>query len=696
MIRRPARGERTNCSEADDLLPFRLQDLCFLVVINDLAHYSVSLLASLPRWLRERLLNSIPVLDLCRLEHTAVTSGIEIDKLWNKRSLRYRHAKSNIAPGYPHSISYGGHRHRVGGDKPVNYESKLQHLFHLTVGRDGSERGGIAHHWSPNHTGTPQESCTNQIISVLQNLKEEPGTKLTSAREKFLSKIVSDILSGSSCSDVISSLTSIQGLHLLSDLIHNWSLSPQQRSDLLIKQATALEVKVYPQAPAPAVRQPVVVVRQQHDQVLLTPHRPLSLRHGEDSNPLRLLSLLADDCNAHPASASLHISMISEQILHALYAGRFAQDSGSRVSACSEMCMSSMKHFLSQVEVLRLKSDNYADVGVMVSMIEAAMFEGRLKYLFCILPDLYDDIIQSLSNVFTLQNIRELVLDLDDLYLLSLSKLLQGFMTAPCSSTQQLTISVKKRVPFPDTFDVADLATLKVGEFYVPQCAAEHKKLHFSFRQSRRLEVLRILLQLPTVRLKEICLDGDFKYVHLCSLHPDLQVTKLVIDIGKMDSQVASTPCISLLKKPMLQEISIGGHWGHYVEVKLSVMQGFRERGPLPPLRRILLKSDTDMSGLSEDEYRGVWDAIFSLSRLDQLEVVLGKGLIDENSVNTIKASWAESKVECRLKQISVTPALDFDVDIDVLSQFAQGYFIRFKDPIRRPFNTVAKLPQMD
>ena len=39
-------------------LPFYLQDLCLLVVINDLGSYSTELLASLPYWLRHRLLDA--------------------------------------------------------------------------------------------------------------------------------------------------------------------------------------------------------------------------------------------------------------------------------------------------------------------------------------------------------------------------------------------------------------------------------------------------------------------------------------------------------------------------------------------------------------------------------------------------------------------------------------------------------------
>ena len=63
-------------------LPFFLQDLCLLVVINELDHYPTERLASLPQWMCYRILSSAPALDLARLESTPVANGIDTDKIW--------------------------------------------------------------------------------------------------------------------------------------------------------------------------------------------------------------------------------------------------------------------------------------------------------------------------------------------------------------------------------------------------------------------------------------------------------------------------------------------------------------------------------------------------------------------------------------------------------------------------------------
>ena len=74
-------------------LPLSLQDLCLVVVINDLDSYPVELLASLPHWLRYHLLNNLPVLDLCRLDHTPIARGINVDEIWTSLRIPGRFRK---------------------------------------------------------------------------------------------------------------------------------------------------------------------------------------------------------------------------------------------------------------------------------------------------------------------------------------------------------------------------------------------------------------------------------------------------------------------------------------------------------------------------------------------------------------------------------------------------------------------------
>ena len=79
---------KKNDSESFEIccpLPFYLQDLCLLVIINELDCYPTELLTSLPYWLRYRILNNVPALDLARLEHTSVANGINTAEIWKSR-----------------------------------------------------------------------------------------------------------------------------------------------------------------------------------------------------------------------------------------------------------------------------------------------------------------------------------------------------------------------------------------------------------------------------------------------------------------------------------------------------------------------------------------------------------------------------------------------------------------------------------
>ena len=109
-------------------------------------------------------------------------------------------------------------------------------------------------------------------------------------------------------------------------------------------------------------------------------------------------------------------------------------------------CTSVMNSTLRNVVILRLQCEEYSFIGVMISITQSATTKGndfQLKQLFCTMPILYIDIVQPLSNLFLLQSFQKLNLELDEVYLLSLSKLLQGFMTALCACGQQLTIHLK-------------------------------------------------------------------------------------------------------------------------------------------------------------------------------------------------------------------------------------------------------------
>ena len=622
--------ESSDVLRVDDLLPLPLQDLSLLKVVNDVDAYPVDLLASLPRWLRYRLLNNLPALDLCRLDHTPVAKDIDVEELWKTRNTELRTGLNDFA-----YVSCRG---------TTDY-------FDLSIGFNS-----LQHALSPSESNLANSYFFTLKTEVDSAIRSSTKKERVSARDRFIIWFISDVLSRAHYANTFNSrVTSIDGLKLLKNLTsdHSIPITEKFSSTLWWKQYTCLKV----------------------EGTELVPHR-LQSDYSED-NPQHLLTILASSRCPRLANVCIHVNSLSQYIRDALYIGKFAKDNGSTISRQSETYRSVMKSILSRVEVLLLKCDKYSNVGVMNDMIQAATSERsecKLRFLFCITPDLYVDIVQPLSNVFTLQNFEELFLELDDTYLLSLSELLRSFMTTPCTTKQRLTIQTNTKLRFSEGVRLADLASLELGGVDVPQCAIEHKELRFSW-----MGVLHLLLQLPTIHLNKVRID-DSEYLHLCASHPDFSVENLTIGTSEtlpFSRLTYQEDFATLLKMPTLREISIHGYWCH--EAKVGVILGLQRRSrSAPALRRISL--DSHLGGLNSKEYRPLWDAIFSLPELDQFSIELGAKFAD---VDLIYERWTKIQPKSRLKYLDIRPFLS-EVDTSILSQIALDHYARTKGNLRR------------
>ena len=593
--------------DVDTLLPLPLQDLSLLKVINDLDAYPVDLLASLPRWLRYRLLNNLPALDLCRLDHTPVAKGIDVDEFWKPilRELisRYTDRRDSCVTSLIYNVR-----------RPVD-EVNSQPLFDLDIAV--THRSRVTRHrlWSRSiRNPFPKQlsAAEERLRAAFKELRQKDEcNNIPSVRKGFLLEVLAIILSEPDYTGIKDTLASISGLTLLKSLMPDQSHSFRLKhsNDIWKKQAVAINMCVHSRH-NPRRRSEI------EERLLFTPlHLSTTFNEENDENNLqKILSLVSTHC-PQLSSITIHIDDMLKQVQQALYVARFAQDNGLQLSTLSKACTATVNIALRQVEILRLGCDDYSSVGIMTGMIEAATSDGnecKLKCLFCALPDLYTDIIKPLSGVFSLPNFHHLILEVKAFYMLSLSKLLFAFLTAPCSHKQHLTIEVDKlkldrhewnlldsdvsgaSIRIPDELDVADLATFDMGGVTVPQCAVEHKVLHPSKSSP---SVIHLVLQLPTVRLNELHVDS-IKNLHLCSLHPDLQVMKLFIDMNESEKDKKShtyrEDFVRLLMMPTLREISISTYWCN--DLKIGLIEGFHKRAEsLPDLRKIMFQSYSDI-----------------------------------------------------------------------------------------------------
>ena len=63
-----------------------LQNLCLIYIIRFLKLFPVDYLALLPVTVRQRLLENLPPADVCRLEQSKFSEGLDIDGVWKKLS----------------------------------------------------------------------------------------------------------------------------------------------------------------------------------------------------------------------------------------------------------------------------------------------------------------------------------------------------------------------------------------------------------------------------------------------------------------------------------------------------------------------------------------------------------------------------------------------------------------------------------
>lgn len=175
------RKERPTLREFGDVccpLPFTLQDLCLLVIVSDLDCHRIDVLASLPRWLRKRLLDALPALDLGRLERTPVADGINVDAIWK---LRCKNPKSLTTSGLRRSGAYPTIFPTLGAARLTAFPSTAAVTLQMNICK-GSE--GI----STSHKKIVEEEMTSALKSISHN-------KIPEGKDNLLT-MASDIITG--------------------------------------------------------------------------------------------------------------------------------------------------------------------------------------------------------------------------------------------------------------------------------------------------------------------------------------------------------------------------------------------------------------------------------------------------------------------------------------------------------------------
>ena len=169
----PLKGSEVHCCIQDIAPPLPLQDLCLLEAINDLDSYPVELLSSLPYWLHYRLLNNLPVLDLCRLDHTPIARGVDIDEIWTARVESEPEIKSSF-------LSRGS---------SVTWPAFVKDLFQMNLYQSNSSK--------EDERVARIAALKKEMETAFQGLYDKK--KFTKSKEEYLMKLTAHALS---CQDI--------------------------------------------------------------------------------------------------------------------------------------------------------------------------------------------------------------------------------------------------------------------------------------------------------------------------------------------------------------------------------------------------------------------------------------------------------------------------------------------------------------
>ena len=699
-------------------LPLPLQDLCLLKVVNDVNGYPVDLLASLPRWLRYRLLNNLPALDLCRLERSAIAEDIDPRELWSSRWENPRIPQSLYLPPLSNTIRSDFH-YRIKDAEFLQYlEPELLTAFQQLSNKDKFD---------------PKQMYLLQVASdVLDSLEFETDVRA-------LTIVPSDWL------------VSMKGDRLLQDLTEAKHNPHQARSRITYVDTFSHSYRHH--HPGSNSRtssvadcykviwgsQTTALARYEQDDVRLAPHRLLPIR--ERGDPIELLTLLVRECGLRPLSiASLGLTRMTNS-------KQWRQCMEER-----EKLDSILRHVLSRVSILGMQCDHVGQMeGVVQTVLGAILTDReqcRLRYLYsrhvtrefvmCLSPHFYvlptdstvvpqsaepsyqclsvlqlgvsdlepslhiaaileqqpqlkcvqlefncgrgelearSDVVRlfsTLSSLFLRPQFHFLKLELKSECTVApslLQVLLSGFMKAPCETGKQLTMTSESSDPTVIYQKEVELASVDLSStaaatsaIAVPENGLQNKKLNLS---SNLQNVVGSLLQLSTVRIRHIyfdCSHDSYPYLHQGALHPDLQVSSLSVQFqfcpfDQLLTNVESD-LVTFFEKPALREVSLLGYWSRFIEIKAAVVKALHRRSKVGPLTKLVLTGPptSDSKRHSKEEFGDLWKAIFSLPSLHQLEIMVGGDICNLTLENEelIYETWKEATLRTQIKTLKV------------------------------------------
>ena len=616
----------------DSCLPLSLQHISLICLLNDVNSYPVELLTSLPHWLRKNLLENLPALNVCLLDGTAVAKGIDMDKIWKTR---YLHIESSYCCG-------PGRRKRPLAS--MNHDNMSMFVTHEP-----------------------------RLAAVTNN----PATW----RERYLLAIAQYVLRYGGFSHAALWLLAISGQHLLQNLaiLDEESLNETRVQGIFTKQAHTLN-------------------NFRSDTFLLIPKCYVAMQSGATLS--LLLSLLAESCGLQPAYlhlgrmlrgpciplyadsglkhlmrrlVMLKLSKIQRSNLRQVFEAAVGEGRECQLLglSLSDVCVHKEEFECLSPYLLTLPSDfsppRYQ--GLSFLRLCHALHPSSLPYLTALLQQQLSlkvvvihgffpwpiesqttTILSILSSLFSRPPFQSLSLNWPNISTAQTMQIVRGFMSSTCWDIQELLIAQQTNPFALDSKLVASLEASK-AEQAVSDCGVEHKIIQSTD------SLLYAILPMPSIRLRELELNCGKNHQHFAAIHPDLQVSNLTLMFYSQQPGLSSLmdDIRILLEIPTLREVTFDGPWTMIEEVKKGLVLGLKKQSKIGSLQKLSLLTNGN-SAFSKAEFKELWDCIFSLRPLNQLEVIIGEGLAMhvKDSIDSIYTSWCQIALGKKLKSVNI------------------------------------------
>ena len=262
-----------------------------------------------------------------------------------------------------------------------------------------------------------------------------------------------------------------------------------------------------------------------------------------------------------------------------------------------------------------------------------------------------EDLMAALCHLFLRQSFQSLQFQLANIPISFCFQLFHCFMTSRCLEYQDFQVNFQERSYF-----LRSNALCKGGSGCTPDCGLEHKVLKCSYYSSE------LLKRLSTVHLRELQLCFSFdsqNNLHDVATYPDLHVVRLMLDWhDPLFEPTVRDDFKSIFQMSTLREISLDGYWTRSKEIKQALVHGLQQQVEVGSLRMINLSTSYQECYYEQFEFEELWNSIFSLQHLSELEVALGYDLSKLVCVGQLDHvflhSWMKFASEKKLKLLRV------------------------------------------